>query len=110
MKIIFAAIFAFSLLADVTSAAFEGISMSNETTVECVDYNDTSLDSKDDCESDSDDSHCHCHMGHSHVSLIITGVDGVELKSNKLTNSINSLLTNTEIQNFHQEINRPPIA
>ena len=109
MKLIFTLLFAFSLLADVTSATFDGASLSAENQIECLDF-DNEVSSEGHCPSESSESHCHCHMGHSHVSIVGYVFSKVSTSIPRVNSSVFPDILDIKIQQIHQEINRPPIA
>lgn len=110
MKIFLALIFIFSIFADFTSASVVNLENTSicKSSTSCDDV-DLHQESDREHEEENHEHHCHCHTGHSHTAVNYYTSASVKPVSIQ-TKSKYPLFQNSQTQNYHSDVIRPPIA
>ena len=110
MKIVLTFLLIFTVFADFSSASC----CDAEVVANCDSY---SMCSDSDIHSDDakhagnnqESEHCHCHVGHMHSGLLTLATYSVNPVIKNIFNEF-SIYQSNYLNDFHSEINRPPIS
>ena len=110
MKILLTFLLIFTIFADFSSASC----CDAEVAASCDSYSvcsesDIHSNEAEHTSNNQESEHCHCHVGHMHSGLLTLAISSIVPASKSILNPFSRYQSNY-LNDFHSEINRPPIS